>query len=120
MSHAELMRDLSEWVIQCAWLSSLTFIVLYTYLAPWWKYRVGRAIIALDFALLLALTPTVIGLDFGASVIASPFWTWLTLGAFALITPITVWRCITIWRLQRRGTLTDPAADKVPAGEPDD
>jgi hypothetical protein len=119
MNHAQLQHDLSEWVIQCAWFSSLTFIVLYSSLAPWWKYRVGRAIISLDFALGIALTPTVIGLDFGASVVANPIWSWITIAAFGLIPVITMWRCFTIWRLQRRGILQDPSADKVPAGGPD-
>jgi hypothetical protein len=119
MSQVQLLRDLSEWVVQAAWLSSLTFIVFYTSLAPWWRYRVGRAIIALDFAVTLALTPGVVGLDFGARAIANQAWSWLAVIAVGMVVPITLWRCVVIWRLQRRGVLRDPAADNVPAHEPD-
>jgi hypothetical protein len=95
-------RVASEVVIQAAFWSALGFVVFYSLIAPWWRYSVGRAIVALDSAIALATFPTTLGRIFGASVVASRFYTWLTVAAFACIPIITIYRGVIVWRIQRR------------------
>jgi hypothetical protein len=102
MSQAEFLHVASEVVVQAAFWSALAFIAWYSALAPWWRYSVGRAIVAMDSAIALATFPTTLGLIFGASVIASPFFTWLTVFAFGCIPVITTYRGVIVWRIQRR------------------
>lgn len=102
MSQAEFLRDAAPVVVQAAFWSALAFIAWYTIWAKWWRYSVGRAIVAMDSAIALATFPTTLGLIFGASVIASSFYTWLTVAAFAAIPVITIYRGVIVWRIQRR------------------
>lgn len=103
MTQAQSLRIASEWVVQLAFWSALAFIAWYSICAPWWRYPVGRAIVALDSAIALALGPAVLGLIFGASLVASPAFTWLTVAAFACIPVITIYRAVIIWHVQRQG-----------------
>jgi hypothetical protein len=103
LTQAQVLHDVSEWVIQAAFWCSIAFPVWYTICAPWWRYPVGRAIVALDSAIALATGPTTIGLIFGASVVASSFFSWLTVFAFGCIPVITIYRGVVVWQVQRRG-----------------
>ena len=105
MSQAQVLHDASEWVIQLAFWCSVAFPAWYSIWAPWWRYPVGRAIVALDAAIALATGPTTIGLIFGASVVASPFFTWLTVFAFGCIPVITVYRAVVVYQVQRRAAV---------------
>jgi hypothetical protein len=103
MSQAQFLADASRYVIQAAFWCSVGFVVWYSICAPWWRYPVGRAIVALDSAIALALGPSVLGLMFGVRLIASIIFSWLTVCAFAAIPAITIYRGWIVWRAQRRG-----------------
>jgi hypothetical protein len=115
MTQARILADISEWVIQLAFWCSLAFIAWYTIWAPWWRYSVGRAIVALDSAIALATGPTVAGLIFGPSLVSGRFFQWLTVAAFGAIPVITVWRMAIVFRVQRVAARQAPADDPDPA-----
>lgn len=93
--------------VMVTFVCSLAFIVLYSVLAPWWRYSIGRSIVALDGALSLTLLPSVVHHMFGFRSAADPFFAWFTVGAFALVPCVIVWRAVIIVRMQRTG-VKDP------------
>jgi hypothetical protein len=111
MTQAEFLRDAAPVVVQAAFWSALAFTAWYSICAPWWRYSVGRAIVALDSAIALACLPTVLGLLFGAHLVASPFFSWLTVAAFAAIPVITTYRGVIVWRIQRRAAALKAGED---------
>lgn len=116
MTQARLLADLSAWVVQLAFWSSLAFVAWYSLVAPWWRYPIGRAIVALDSAIALATGPAVAGLIFGAAVVSARFFQWVTVAAFGAIPLITVWRMVIVWRVQRAGVRQDGGPGAVPGG----
>jgi hypothetical protein len=103
MSQSAFLMEAARWVVQCAFWSSVAFVGWYSLLAPWWRSAIGRAIIALDSAIALALLPSVLGLLFGEQLVASVTYQWLTVCALGAIPLITCWRMVIVWKLQRRG-----------------
>jgi hypothetical protein len=102
MTQAEFLRDAAPVVIQAAFWSALAFIALYSAIAPWFRYPIGRALVALDSAIMLATLPTVLGLYFGAGLVSGAFFQWLTVCAFGAIPVVTVWRMAIVWKIQRQ------------------
>jgi len=82
-----------------AFFSTLTFLVGYSLLAPWWRSPVGRAVASLDMALLLALLPSALHLLFGLNV-SYPWFAWYYGGSLFLVSAITLWRLAVIWVVQ--------------------
>jgi hypothetical protein len=103
MSQSGFLADAATWVVQCAFWSSVAFVAWYSLLAPWWRSAIGRAIVALDSAIALALLPSVLGLMLGRQAVASTAYQWLTVCALGCIPVITCWRMVIVWHLQRRG-----------------
>ncbi|HWU22992.1 MAG TPA: hypothetical protein VN088_15760, partial [Nocardioides sp.] len=75
---------------------SALFVVEYTALAPWWRHRMGRAIVAFDAAIMLALLPAALHYLFGLSV-ASAFFAWYDGTSLLGAGLITGWRMVVIW-----------------------
>jgi hypothetical protein len=92
-----------EWAVLFAFWSSLAFIAGYTALSPWWRYMVGRAIVALDVALTLTLLPSALHYMFGFSPRAG-FFPWYSGFALTLVGLITLWRLWVIWSVQNDAT----------------
>ena len=92
--------DFDEAALLFAAANSVVFVVVYTLVAPWWRHEVGRAIVAFDAAIFLALLPS--SLHYLAGVnLRSTFWPWYY-GASLLATGlITAWRAVVVVRLQR-------------------
>jgi hypothetical protein len=111
MSQAQFLHVAAEVVIQAAFWSALGFIALYSVIAPWPRYPIGRALVALDSAIMLATLPTVLGLYFGAGLVSGAFFQWLTVCAFGAIPVVTVWRMVIVWRIQRRAAALKAGVD---------
>jgi hypothetical protein len=107
MNQSELLADAARWVVQGAFWSSLAFIGWYTACAPWYRSSVGRAIVAMDTAIALALLPSVLGLLLGRPAVASIAYQWLTVCALGCIPLITCYRMFVVLRIQRRGDRGD-------------
>jgi len=105
--------DVADSAIITAFLCSIIFILGYTWLAPWWHYPVGRALISLDAALLTTLLPSVIRLVFRVNG-HTVFFTWYTAASIFLVAAATLWRLKTINHVQHtsrrsaRSVPTDP------------
>lgn len=79
--------------------SSIVFIVGYTLISPWWRYVVGRAIVALDSAITLTLLPSALKYMFGINPRLS-FFAWYGGFSLTLVGLIALWRLWVIWRVQ--------------------
>lgn len=103
MTQEHLITDLINDMVVLAFAASVLFIVVYTVLAPWWRSEIGRALIAMDTGLALALAPAVLHRLLGVSLAASLGFGWYYLGSLALVAGATLWRTWIIIKTQWRG-----------------
>lgn len=94
-------------------ICSLLFIVLYSVVAPWWRYPLGRNLVAFDAALSLTLLPSVVHHTFGVSSALSAPFAWFTLVSFATVPCVIVWRAVIMLRMQL-GQHQDPQGSAAP------
>lgn len=83
-----------------AFFSTLTFLVGYSLLAPWWRNPIGRAVASLDAALLFALLPSMLHLVFGLNVAQYHWFAWYYGASLLLVSAITLWRLVVIALVQ--------------------
>lgn len=74
----------------------ITFIAVYTSLAPWWRNQIGRTLVIKDILLILILIPSILSLFFSFNRLTSHIATWLDLCFLAALTPVMIWR-IAVW-----------------------
>lgn len=100
-------------VIILAFLCSLAFVVGYTVRAPWWRYRVGRAMVSLDASVALTLLPGILRLVFNVDV-DSGFYNWYRIISLFVVACVSVWRLYTIGYVQTHGddTPSEPTFEK--------
>lgn len=107
--------DVADAASITAFLCGVIFITGYTYLAPWWRYAVGRAIVSLDAAILVTLLPTVLKLVFHVNG-HTLFYVWYTASSLFLVSATTLWRLKTLRRIQHHNTR--PPATPLPVDDP--
>jgi hypothetical protein len=95
-----LQTDFSAYISSFIVWTALTFILAYTFLAPWWRTAFGRMIVLLDASLMVALTPTVFYYDFGINFTGSVTATWIILIALLPVPFVITARLVYLWRLQ--------------------
>jgi hypothetical protein len=93
--------DLIEPAVFFAFACSAVFAAGYTVIAPWWRSAVGRAMVAMDAALMVLLLPSALHYAIGLNV-ANPFFRGYYVGSLVLTGMIALWRLWVIWREQRR------------------
>lgn len=82
-------------VIILAFLCSVVFVVGYTARAPWWRYRVGRAMVSLDAAISVTLLPGILRLVFDVDVNGT-FYNWYRVVSLFVVACTTIWRLYTV------------------------
>lgn len=98
-----------------AFFSSVVFLAGYSLLAPWWRYRVGRAVASLDIGLILALAPGTLNYMFGLRIYGAPY-LWYACFSLLLVAGITLGRLLVIYRIQRSAQ-RDPDSNQDPLHE---
>lgn len=78
-------------------VSLVTFVAVYTKLAPWWRSPVGQTLVIKDILLGLALMPSILSLFFQFSRLTSQVAAWFDIGLFALIALVVAWRTV-VWQ----------------------
>jgi hypothetical protein len=105
MTQAQLVTDLGNDVVFFAWAGSVAFLAIYLLLARGWRTEIGRALIALDGGLTLALGPSVIHRLTGLSLTSLVF-AWYYVASIAIVGLATWWRTWFVikiqWRERRR------------------
>lgn len=76
--------------------STVSFVLVYTKLAPWWRSAIGRTIVWKDIVLVMAFLPVTMSLFFHFSRLTSLVASWIDIADFVAITVIMVIRC-RIW-----------------------
>lgn len=103
MTQAQFVAEATRVAVIAAFLASLLFIAVYTALASWWRTPIGRALVAMDGSLALALAPSAAHFLLGLTISASPGFAWYFLGSLTLVAASTIWRTWIIYRAQRPG-----------------
>jgi hypothetical protein len=102
-----------EFALLFSFWSALVFIVGYTAFSPWWRYRVGRALVALDAALFVTLLPSSLHLMFGFSPRGN-FFGWYDGVAFIAVGLTALWRLWVVWRVQTESTPRHGSREAAP------
>jgi hypothetical protein len=92
--------DLGSIDVLIAFCASVAFVVGYTFIAPWWRYEVGRTMAALDIGISLTLFPSVLHHWFGVAV-NTPFFAWYQDMSLLLVAGIALWRLWVVFRVQQ-------------------
>jgi hypothetical protein len=97
-----------EWGANVAFWASCLFLFGTSFFWPWWKSSWGANIIALEFALVLAIMPFVLSYDFGIHIQASLAYGYTEAVSLWMIAVIVIWRGILIFAQQQRGAAGQP------------
>lgn len=92
-----------------AFWSSVVFILGYTAASPWWRYKVGRAMVVLDAAITLTLLPSAARYMFGVSPHGHVL-LWYAGFSLVLVGLISLWRLWVVWSVQSDATPRHTAA----------
>ena len=106
-----------EVIIQVGFWMSVAFIIGTSTFWPWWKTDLGWTIIFETLGLGILMFPTSMELEFGIKA-DTLTWQWIASLSFVFVVIVLPWRAVAIWRRQRYGPPTDPAA-AVPTAEQD-
>jgi hypothetical protein len=79
MGDLQWMTD--DILIRAAFYGALLFIIIYTFMAPWWRNAAGRMFVVLDFGIICALLGAIIHAEFGDSM---PKWLTFRIISFGL------------------------------------
>ena len=108
MSQDQWIILLLKIVLTSGALSVITFILVYSRLAPWYRNEIGRTLVVKDILLVLMLTPSLLSLYFQFNRLTSHIAAWLDIVLFGALTPVMLWRCAVWVRIHRakdsRGT----------------
>lgn len=99
-----MASSLIEAAVFFSFACSVVFVAGYTWLAPWWRNEVGRAMVSMDAALMVLLLPSVLHYTAGLNVL-NPFFRGYYVGSLALAGLIALWRLVVVYRVQQRDTL---------------
>jgi hypothetical protein len=107
MNQAQLIILGLKVSVLCVDASTLTFVVIYSKLAPWWKSDIGKTLVYKDIMLLLAFIPLTLSLFFNLSRLTSNIVAWIDIIDFLGISAIMTWRCA-IWIRTKRNRGGEP------------
>jgi hypothetical protein len=80
----------------------VVFVGQYTVYSPWWKDQIGRTLVALDIALLLALASTAASVLFGFRRSTSHYAAFVSGIELWLIAGVIMWRIVVWYRIYRQ------------------
>jgi hypothetical protein len=100
----DLATVLADWGLNIAFWSATVFMLFIGLAWPFWKSFWGINIIIFDFAIALALIPSILAHDFGLHVLSSTAALWVEVAALWLVGIIVIWRGGLIVTEQLRGT----------------
>ena len=100
MNSISLLVRIGTDVVEFAFFCAVAFVILYTVAAPWWKTWIGRARIAMDASIAVALSPTMVHLWTGLQVENSLFFAWYTVGAVFTVGLVCLWNVLLLLHIQ--------------------
>jgi len=86
-------------------VSLVTWIVVYTKLAPWWRNPVGRTLVAKTTLIAALLVPTALSLFLNLNRLDSIVIGWVDVALLGLVTPVMAWRTAVWIKLHRADQL---------------
>lgn len=92
-------------------LSLTAWVVIYSFLAPWWRNPIGRTLVAKTALVALLLVPTALSLFLHFNRLTSHIAAWIDVGLIGLITPVMIWRSVVWVRLHKAGRLPADGQD---------
>lgn len=93
------------------------WIVLYSFLAAWWRYPIGRTLVAKTALVAAMFVPSILAMFFKLSRHDSLIAGWVDVVLIGAVTPVMCWRSLVWWRLHKAGQLPRDGDDEE-RGEP--
>lgn len=97
-----LAVDFLDWGTVAAEVASLIFLLGVTWIFPWYESMAGRAMVAIDAALFVALFPAFLHFVFGLNT-NTVFFVWYYGSSLWLVAIVTVSRLFLLYFVQRNG-----------------
>lgn len=99
-----LTADLNTAAVVAAFLAPLILIVVYTAAAPWWRQKVGRALVQVKAGISLAMFPALVHrIDGHGLGRATPFFAWLQTVTWTFLAVMVLRLAWLSWRINRKG-----------------
>jgi hypothetical protein len=101
VSQDQLITLLLRTFLISGFLSTFTWVAVYTRLARWWGNPVGRTIVVNAVIVSTLLVPTTLALFFKLNRLDSLVTAWVDVVLIGAITPVMCWRIVIWTRLAR-------------------
>jgi hypothetical protein len=82
------------------------WVVLYSFLAAWWRNPIGRTLVAKTTLIAGLFVPSILSLFFRLNRLDSYVAGWVDVALIGLVTPVMGWRCYVWVKLHRAGSLS--------------
>ena len=117
MTQLQLLMKLSEVAVNLIFWSGIVLPIILAPFWPWWKSSWGWNIVALEFALSLALVGAILRLDLGLRTNDLLLFAWLTVFSLWTVPVIVAWRTVIILREQYRQAKREIRLRSIPSPE---
>ena len=101
-----------QWTVLClkialisGFVSLITWVAVYTALAPWWRNPVGRTLVVKTLLIAGLFVPTTLSLFFNLNRFDSRLAAWTDAALIGAVTPVMIWRTAVWVKLHRLGRL---------------
>ena len=105
MSQASWLTLILKVALISGFVSLIAWIVLYSFLAAWWRHPIGRTLVAKTALIAALLIPSILSLFFHLSRMDSYVVGWADAGLIVLVSPVMWWRSVVWVKLHRAGSL---------------
>ena len=112
MTQAQWLVLAFKTVTIAGFCSLVTWIVVYTRVARWWRNPIGQTLVAKSVLIAALLVPTILSLFFHLNRATSYAAGWADVVLIGLITPVMIWRAVVWVRIHRQGV-----TGHLPAGD---
>lgn len=98
----------------CGFVSLVGWVVLYTFLASWWRNAVGRTLVAKTALVAGLFVAPILSIFFRLNPYIAG---WVDVALVGLVTPVMLWRSAVWWQLHKTGRLPRDGDGETPGGK---
>lgn len=102
MTWSQFVLDFNKWWSIVTFMSAVLFLSYYTLTAPWWKTPFGRALVAMDFGVGMAVTPGFLFYVFNINIMSDRGTAAVIMVGLTAVPTIIIYRLYTLWAMKHR------------------
>ena len=102
MTFTQFILDYTKWWTIITFMSTILFLTYYTISMPWWATPFGRAIVALDIGIGLAIMPAFLFYVFNIDIMNDRATAVLLMFGLAAVPVMVTYRIYIIWAMKHK------------------